>query len=899
MRRRFLVLLLATITIVSAVLAVVLMSQWRDNDAHWKQLLTVASQKEYATLSDRIDDQLSNVTVLGHVRSVIQAASTPSMIDAVSFPGEPTVRERVLNVFQSALTNYVYTQIMIVSITGKPLVSLSAAEESAVPRLASLVAAVAAARKARFIDVFSGSRGTRLIGYLAPIHDLSGHPVGAVVALADPAVVLFHSLTVPVPVMQTGEVMILCRDSDTSNIKILYQTDEEESFSLQALLSLYQAPLHSTFVPVSYENMSGTLREGIVQYVPASEWTIVTGVQKSETKESLVRTALIEAIATFSVTSAALFTHNSIDQRRERSLLLQNAKNLAVRNGEVLRLNRLLQVTRATNQLISHETPLEELLPGVCRQLVETGGFLSAAVIRSEETSFRLVAHAGKAFQGISENGSLPDIYRERVCIAHVFERRQTIYMSSSDRSVCRSCGNLSKCPAAETVVIPVINGDELYGVLVVRGQTVNTIGKEERASLQELSSDIAFALRSQTMRAQKKAADDALRQSQKMEAVGQLAGGVAHDFNNLLTSIIGNVGLAINQTGQDAETVRTLTDAVDAARRAANLTRNLLAFSRKTVIRPEVTDMDRVIDQALVLLSRSLPPTIRIVRNRSAEPWYALVDTQQMTQMLVNLAINARDAMHDTGMLTISTSHRTLHMEEASPGHRAGDYIAIAVEDTGEGMTPEVRSHIFEPFFTTKPPGHGTGLGLSMAYSAVEQAGGWFEIDTEAGRGSIFRFLLPRCQEELAVQKEVVPTLDTLAGGHETILLIDDEESLRTLGRRILMQWGYGVLTAADGAEGVDLFKKHQEEVDLVICDLTMPGMSGMECLAMLKHLQPDMPVLLSSGYSEEAGIAGLIGGAGGAAGFLAKPYTVQEILVTIRRILDTQQIVEGRTDH
>jgi len=876
--------------IVSATLAVVIMSQKRDNDVQWQQLLTAVIKEQDRVLSDKIGNQLSNVVVLGHVRSVIQAVSDPSALDTPGSPGDPTIRERVLGVFQSALTNYAYEQIMVISSAGTPVIQLPTTKRYEIPGISDLVSTVLATEKPQFIDVFTTREGSALIGYIGPVYDTSARPVGAVVALAQPTTTLFRYLDIAAPLTQTGEVMVLRQNGGTAGMEILYHTGTGAQHAGQpALLSLYQASIQNLSSPIKYITTTGTPREAMTQYLPVAGWTVVTSVQRSETRQALLRIAFIEIIATFSITITGLFINNFMAWKREQALLIQNAKKLAERNGETLRLNRLLKVTRAANQLISHETVTDSLLPGVCQELVETGGFLSAAIVHVEGTTVSLAAHAGKPFEGLSPGMPLPDLGGERMCMTRVLAEKKVIYISPASRDVCRTCSRLNRCPSAETLLVPITNGDSLYGVLVVRSQTANTIGGEERASIKELASDLAFAIRSQMIRDQKKVADEALRQSQKMEAVGQLAGGIAHDFNNLLTSIIGGIELVIDRPGQDAESVQTLKDARDAARRAADMTHNLLAFSRKTAVRTEVVDMDKVADQALGLLSHSLPPTIRIIRNRPAEVWSTQVDAQQMTQMLINLAINARDAMHDKGTLTISVSHQTLQEEEAAPEHRPGDYVMVAVQDTGEGMTPEVRSRIFEPFFTTKTPGHGTGLGLSMAYSAVEQAGGWFEVESEVGRGSTFRFLLPRCPEAPAAEKITTHT-EPLPGGHETILLIDDEEPLRVLGQRILKRWGYTVMTAADGAEGIALFQKHQTTIDLVICDLTMPGMSGIECLSVLKRLRPEVPVLLSSGYSENTVIASLIEGANAASGFLAKPYTIQEMLFTIRGILDAR---------
>jgi PAS domain S-box-containing protein len=380
---------------------------------------------------------------------------------------------------------------------------------------------------------------------------------------------------------------------------------------------------------------------------------------------------------------------------------------------------------------------------------------------------------------------------------------------------------------------------------------------------------------------------EEQLRQAQKMEAIGRLAGGVAHDFNNLLTAILGNTSLVLaNLPAADAN--RELLQANEkAARRAAELTQQLLGFSRQTMLRLEPTNLHNAIHDTVKILRRTIDPRITVEVRSAPVLRQVRADPGQMSQVLMNLCLNARDAMPNGGRLLVETEPVVLD-EEASRRHldaRPGEFVRLSVSDTGHGIPPDIRSRIFDPFFTTKEPGKGTGLGLAMVFGIIKQHQGWIECASEVGQGTRFDIYLPRAGEE-AVPPAPAPATRSASGrGTETILLADDEAMIRNLARAVLEQHGYQVLLAADGLEAVETYRRERHRIALVILDLTMPRLSGRDALRQLLQIDPQVRVLLASGYSaehlselEEDQIAGFIG----------KPYRVDELAKTVRATLD-----------
>jgi len=370
------------------------------------------------------------------------------------------------------------------------------------------------------------------------------------------------------------------------------------------------------------------------------------------------------------------------------------------------------------------------------------------------------------------------------------------------------------------------------------------------------------------------------LLQAQKMDALGLMAGGIAHDFNNLLTGILGNLSIVRDQAGQPDSIAEPLAQAERAARRAAGLTHNLLTFSRNGSPAPTCVNLSQSVDLTLQSIAELVPPSVTIARDYAPGLWNVLIDQVQLGQLVINLVVNARDAMNGTGTLTIRTSNVDVdeRFVQAHLEARPGEHVLLQVTDTGDGMTDAVRQHLFEPFFTTKPVGHGTGLGLAVVYGTVQQAGGWIIVDTTAGEGTTFSTYLPRGREPAKAPAAQEPRTQPTQG-HKTVLVVDDEEMILQLTRHMLERSGYEVVTAADGPSAVAIIQGNHAAVDLVLLDMTMPGMTGDQVLWKLRRLGCMAPILISSGYSLGGSIQKLVGAPGGADGFLPKPYSVQEL--------------------
>jgi two-component system cell cycle sensor histidine kinase/response regulator CckA len=372
---------------------------------------------------------------------------------------------------------------------------------------------------------------------------------------------------------------------------------------------------------------------------------------------------------------------------------------------------------------------------------------------------------------------------------------------------------------------------------------------------------------------------EEQLRQSRKMDAMGQLAGGVAHDFNNLLTVINGWCE-ALGAESPDER--RCAVDQIrGAAERAATLTGQLLTFGRKADVSPRVVDLNLVIDDVTKMLSRVIGEDVVLDVRPFAQPQFVRVDTGQMAQVLVNLAVNARDAMPKGGRLTITTSPHSMSPAEAGDhGVEAGAYVRLRVTDTGVGMSPDVAARIFEPFYTTKGT-RGTGLGLSTVYGIVRQAGGAVWVRTRPAEGATFSIVLPVVMEEQLVAE--APPRAQLEHGTETILVVEDEPQVRAIAVNMLRTRGYQVLVAATSQEALEIARA-QRAIDLVVTDVVMPNGSGLELVTQLRVDRPGTPVLFVSGYAPDV----LKEDSSAGAAFLQKPYTGRQLAMRIREMLD-----------
>jgi len=376
------------------------------------------------------------------------------------------------------------------------------------------------------------------------------------------------------------------------------------------------------------------------------------------------------------------------------------------------------------------------------------------------------------------------------------------------------------------------------------------------------------------------------LFQAQKMEAVGTLAGGVAHDFNNILQVALGYSELLLGDEKLPEPYEADLAKIHESAKRGSDLVQRLLTFSRKTESKPQPLDLNRRVKEVQKMLERTIPKMIEIRVSLSEDLSIIFADQTQVDQVLMNLAVNARDAMPEGGKLVIATQNVTLDDDYARThaGAKPGTYVQLSVSDTGDGMDNETLQHIFEPFYTTKEAGKGTGLGLAMVYGIVKQHDGYIACYSEPGQGTTFKIYFPAVISE---EKREEPRIRTMPrGGSETILLVDDEEMIRDIGSRILTKAGYNIITASNGKEALQVYQERGHDIALVILDLIMPEMGGKHCLENLIRLDPSVRVVIASGFSADGQTKEALGG--GAKGFVSKPFDMRQLLQTVRKVLD-----------
>jgi nitrogen-specific signal transduction histidine kinase/ActR/RegA family two-component response regulator len=379
------------------------------------------------------------------------------------------------------------------------------------------------------------------------------------------------------------------------------------------------------------------------------------------------------------------------------------------------------------------------------------------------------------------------------------------------------------------------------------------------------------------------------LQQAQKMESVGRLAGGVAHDFNNMLSAILGHAELALDQVDPARPLQAHLQEIQKAARRSADLTRQLLAFARKQTVQPKVLDLNETVESMLKMLQRLIGEDIQLTWQPEANLWPVRVDPSQIDQILANLCVNARDAISGVGKMTIETGNSALDEAYCAEhaGFSPGEYVRLTVSDDGCGMDRETLAHIFEPFYTTKGVGEGTGLGLATVYGIVKQNNGFINAYSEPGQGTTFTIYLPRQVAKAEQAREEGPA-EPVARGHETILLVEDEPVILELTKMLLERLGYAVLAAGTPGEALRLARKQAGEIHLVMTDVVMPEMNGRDLAKNLLSLYPSLKRLFMSGYT--ANVIAHHGVLDPGVHFIQKPFSIKELADKVREALDSK---------
>jgi PAS domain S-box-containing protein len=569
--------------------------------------------------------------------------------------------------------------------------------------------------------------------------------------------------------------------------------------------------------------------------------------------------------------------------------------------AEIRRLNRLYAALSEINQALVRVSSREELFDEICRALVTAGGFRTAWVgaVEPGNPQVRVVASHGadtgylngiRVFaddrpEGRGPTGTAIREGREQIC-NDVLNDPRTLPWRRDGR----------RFDWGASAAFPIRLGGRTFGALTVFAPEAGFFGDHEIALLERAASDVSFGLDSLQREADRRFADASLRESQaqlaqaqKLESIGRLAGGVAHDFNNMLGVIAGHAELALLDMAPSNPLHAELEAILSAARRSADLTRQLLAFARKQTVSPRVLDLNVTVTGMLRMLQRLIGEDVDLRWTPGSDLWLVEIDPSQVDQILANLAVNARDAMAGTGTLAITLENVSL--DEAfcrvHVGFLPGDYVRLEVSDTGAGMSPEVLAHAFEPFFTTKDATRGTGLGLATVYGIVTQNHGFIEADSQPGRGTTLRVWLPRHLPTGEPEQSVLHAAAAdRPGGSETVLLVEDADALRQVGESMLSMLGYTVLTAASPAEAIRTTTEHARDIRLVVTDVILPQMNGRELADRLKAIVPGVRCLFMSGYT--ADVMAHHGGAG-SVHFVQKPFSIAALARAVREALES----------
>ena len=555
-------------------------------------------------------------------------------------------------------------------------------------------------------------------------------------------------------------------------------------------------------------------------------------------------------------------------------------------------LNRVLRAIRDVNQLIVREQTPETLIRDACRLVVEHRSYASALVVLTDPEGHPTAwaeSGVGEAFGSLEEQllrGELPG------CCTRSAETDGAYLVVDRD-AICGDCSIKKDCQGVDTLCMRLAHGTTTYGYIGVTVSHSLGLDEEERQLFEEMAGDLAYALNAMADRAalakseqDREEMQQQLLQAQKMEAVGQLAGGVAHDFNNILQGIMGYAHLLIDGAREKGESCEDLEEIYRGTERAAALTRQLLAFSRRQVMRPVSLDLNDLVSNLLNMLRRVIGEHIRLEWLPGSFLGAVLADAGMLEQAIMNLCVNARDAMPQGGTLAIETQNVRIDSQYCANHAWAtpGRYVLLSVTDTGCGIAADIMDHIFEPFFTTKEEGKGTGLGLATVYGVVKQHKGMVNVYSESSKGTTFKIYLPVCEQRAETIGSMVE--GAAAGGNEVVLLAEDDEMVRMLARKILTRAGYVVLLANDGEEAVEAFQENADSISLLVLDVVMPRLGGRKALDRIRAIRPDVPVLFTSGYSENAVHTGFVLHKG--LRLVQKPYAPDALLRAVRETLD-----------
>ncbi len=555
-------------------------------------------------------------------------------------------------------------------------------------------------------------------------------------------------------------------------------------------------------------------------------------------------------------------------------------------------LNNVLRAIREVNQLIVRQRNRDTLIREGCRLLVANRGYPSAMIVLTDEQELPESWALGGLAADSKELASIFERKRLPTCCTHVRDKKGVVLIRDR-KAVCGGCPMVETCSESQSLCAPLIYESETFGYLAVAADNSIIVDEEESSLFAEMAGDFAYALGVMKIEGERERAEQEreklqsqLVQAQRMESVGRLAGGVAHDYNNMLGVILGYTEMTLEQLDEGDPLHANLSEVLAAAKRSVDITRQLLAFARRQTVNPRRIDLNETVEGMLKMLRRLIGEDIDISWQPASDLWPVLIDPSQLDQVLANLCVNARDAISDVGRITIETDNASFDEEYCARhlGFVPGEFVKLAVSDDGCGMDRETLEKIFEPFFTTKEVGKGTGLGLATVYGIVKQNDGFVNVYSEPGKGSTFKLYLPRQASE--PRRTALPgTEEILFGQGETVLVVEDEESILKLAKKILEGLGYTVLAAHSPGLALDLARKDGERIDLLITDVVMPEMNGRDLADRLKALFPELKTLFMSGYTANA-IAHR-GVLDASVHFVQKPFSRRDLAVKVRETL------------
>ncbi|PKL50640.1 MAG: hypothetical protein CVV42_02635 [Candidatus Riflebacteria bacterium HGW-Riflebacteria-2] len=565
------------------------------------------------------------------------------------------------------------------------------------------------------------------------------------------------------------------------------------------------------------------------------------------------------------------------------------------RKGElkIQHLNQVLRAIRNVNQLIVREKDSYKLIQEACDIMVEFSGYLGAWIILTDSAGrFVQWVQAGLKEAIVETQEKLSRGIMPNCC--QITEVNHEISLVSDRAKYCNGCPLADTKSECSCLRLQLNHGSKVFGYLGVMLESSLGVDEEELSLFTEMAGDVAFALYSIDQTREMAAGEESralleaqLRQSHKMEAIGQLAGGVAHDFNNMLQIINSNTEAAMSTLDPSNPVYENLKEILGAGVRSAKLTRQLLAFARKQTIMPQVLDLNEVVSSILKMLKRLIGENIDLKWQPTEEPCQVDMDPAQIDQILANLIVNARDSITGVGSITIRTEKTDFAQanELTSSDMISGKFILLAISDDGCGMSLETLGRIFEPFYSTKEPGKGTGLGLATVYGIIKQNEGYIHVDSQPQKGTTFRIYLPVCLSEKAVEE--THKFKETAKGTETVLVVEDEPALLRICKLNLEKMGYRVLIASNPEEALKIAESCQDNIDLVLTDVIMPQMSGRDLYVKVKALRPAIKCLFMSGYT--ADIIAQNGILGSNTQYLQKPFSRSELADKLREVFQS----------